>query len=236
MNHSHPGSDPRGKASGETEVTSASTDQAIDGLLAALRGAELPAGLEDRLLARLDSPANAAAAPAADLGAAGMSFGTAARSLGLRSGGGLSLAAAVVILLVALAFGFHHPGAQRGRQPAPADAGLAHVGPTATRGSERLAGDRPVALRARPREQTRRPAARPVRAAAVPRAAESFPAPPMPLTRQEKLLLRAAHRRGADDPALLRSAVRSREGAPGGEPIDAFLRPPPLLIFIQPTD
>jgi hypothetical protein len=76
----------------------------------------------------------------------------------------------------------------------------------------------------------RRPASRPwpKHSRAVPPVpdlrAASFPAPPLPLTEQEKLLLRLAHRRDPEDTAILNPAAQAAQSARANEQFQQFFR------------
>ena len=50
----------------------------------------------------------------------------------------------------------------------------------------------------------------------------SFPAPPLPLTEQEKLLLRLTHRRNPEDTAILNPAVQAAQSAKANEQFQQF--------------
>jgi hypothetical protein len=50
----------------------------------------------------------------------------------------------------------------------------------------------------------------------------SFPAPPLPLTQQEKLLLRLTRRRNPEDTAMLNPAVQAAESAKANEQFQQF--------------
>jgi hypothetical protein len=52
--------------------------------------------------------------------------------------------------------------------------------------------------------------------------AASFPAPPLPLTEQERLLLRIAHRRDPEDTAILNPAVQAAQSAKATEQFQQF--------------
>jgi hypothetical protein len=56
---------------------------------------------------------------------------------------------------------------------------------------------------------------------------ESFPAPPMPLTEQEKLLLRVAHRRDSANLAMLNPASQATLIASEQAQFEKFFSPPP---------
>lgn len=57
----------------------------------------------------------------------------------------------------------------------------------------------------------------------------SYPAPPMPLTEQEKLLLRIAHSGDPVELAMLNPEVRARREAQGEAEFQAFFPPPPPI-------
>ena len=52
--------------------------------------------------------------------------------------------------------------------------------------------------------------------------ATSFPAPPLPLTEQEKLLLRLAHRRDPENMAILNPDLRAAQTAKATEQFQQF--------------
>jgi hypothetical protein len=54
--------------------------------------------------------------------------------------------------------------------------------------------------------------------------ADSFPAPPLPLTEQEKSLLRLAHRRNPEDTAILNPAAQAAQSARADEQFQQFFR------------
>jgi hypothetical protein len=69
------------------------------------------------------------------------------------------------------------------------------------------------------------PPRRPAERSSVRRAVSavaSFPAPPLPLTQQEKLLLRLAYRRNPEDTAILNPAVQAAQSAKATEQFQQF--------------
>jgi hypothetical protein len=54
--------------------------------------------------------------------------------------------------------------------------------------------------------------------------AASFPAPPLPLTEQEKLLLRLAHRRNPEDTTILNPAAQAAQSAKANEQFQQFFQ------------
>jgi hypothetical protein len=63
----------------------------------------------------------------------------------------------------------------------------------------------------------------------------SFPAPPEPLTEQEKLLLQIAHRRDPQEMAMLNPAVQAQQQAAEAAEYEEFFKPPPLPPEDDPT-
>lgn len=173
-------------------------DGTIERLLSGLRDARPPAGIERRILEALDGmEVREASAPT--------SFWRPAMAL---------LLAGVVIVMVALAVHQH--------RPAPGDVT-----------NRSTVADVPPATR--PELVTREASTLPRRMTArvtvkhphdVPAVGEtqaaSFPAPPMPLTEQEKLLLRVAHRGDAENMAILNPDVRAAQTAKATEQFQQF--------------
>jgi hypothetical protein len=122
------------------------------------------------------------------------------------------LATAVAItgvLIVAVAV---HP-----HRRAPADTRSHATGPTyqQTAQPEPVVRKAPIAPRP-PGSRTRRVSAVPETQAA------GFPTPPLPLTEQETLLLRLAHRRDPQDTAMLSPAVQAAKSAKATEQFQQF--------------
>jgi hypothetical protein len=63
-------------------------------------------------------------------------------------------------------------------------------------------------------------------AVSQPQAAGGFPAPPMPLTEQEKLLLRVAHRSDPTELTPLNAEARARQSAAFDDEFQQFFAPP----------
>jgi hypothetical protein len=170
----------------------------IERLLAGLRDAEPPTGINRRILEALDERAGRQASTPASLWR---------RPLGPAMA---MLLACTVILIVAIMVHQHWH--------APARSTSADVRQTAR--PLVLAQKAPLAPR---RTASRLPAKRPHDVAAAGEAqAASFPAPPLPLTEQERSLLRLAHRRDADDLAILNPDVRAAMSAKATEQFQQF--------------
>jgi hypothetical protein len=170
-------------------------DRTIERLLAALRDAEPSAAMGLRILQAMEAREAEASAP----------FWTRLKPVAT------SLATAVAftgVLIVEVAVHQH--------RSAPADT-AAHAVPPTTH-QEAVAQQAPIA--------TRRPGARGSRrrpSSAVPETqAASFPAPPLPLTEQERLLLRLAYRRDPQDTALLNPAAQAAQSAKATEQFQQF--------------
>src|ERR1700677_417330 len=138
-------------------------DEAIDKVLAGLRDAEPPAGLERRILEGLEHRATQR-----------WNWGA---LVNWAAAGGLAL----TVLAISLVASTHRVTPQHADQVKPGE--LATVRPDAT-------STRSAAIIRAPRAHSVNAKATPVETAMEP----GFPAPPMPLTDQEKMLLRLAHR------------------------------------------
>jgi hypothetical protein len=173
-------------------------DGTIERLLAGLRDAEPPAGIERRILEAIDGmEAREAAAPAS------------LWRWPLRPAIAMLLACAV-ILMVAITV-------QQARHATP-DLKSADVRQPAKPEARALKAP-PVPLRPRSRVPVRPPQNEP---AAEETRVASFPAPPLPLTEQERLLLRLAHRGDADNMAILNPDVRTALTAKATEQFQQF--------------
>jgi hypothetical protein len=172
-------------------------DGTIERLLAGLRDAEPPVGIERRILQALD----------------GMEAREVAAPVSLwRPAMALLLACAVILTAAVIVHQRRHAPADLSRStsaPVRPDTRpelvlqKAHTGPrrTTSRVSLRHAHDVPAARETR---------------------ASSFPAPPLPLTEQEKLLLRLAHRGDPENMAILNPDVRAAQTAKATEQFQQF--------------
>lgn len=190
------------------------TEEAIDRLLAGLRAAEPPAGMNQRITAGLHNQS-------ATLAPTRPSYG---RFAWLTA----PVAAALLVFALILQAGRHQ--ARVGTQPARPEAQEApetaqapvraetsspsvQVSPT-PRGSVRLASKVSSAARdmdALAEEEMR---------------AASQPAPPLPLNDQEKLLLRMTHKKTPIELAALGPAVRAKHDAEEEADFQQFFEPP----------
>jgi hypothetical protein len=174
------------------------TDGTIERLLAGLRDAEPPAGIERRILDALEGIETREAAASASLWRWRLRPATA------------MLLACAVILMAAITVQQHRHAtpdlkSTDVRQPAKPEAPVQKA--------------RAVPLRTRSRVPVRHPQDVP---AAEETQAASFPPPPLPLTEQERLLLRLAHRRDADNMAILNPDVRTDQTAKATEQFQHF--------------
>jgi hypothetical protein len=173
-------------------------DRTIERLLAGLRDAEPPEGIERRILEALNGmEARQAAASASLCGRR------------LRPAIAMLLACAVILMVAVTVHQHRHasPALKSADVQQPAKPELAaQKAPTV------------------PRRTSSRVLVR--RLHDVPAVAEtqtaSFPAPPLPLTEQERLLLRLAHRGDADHIALLNPDVRAAQTARATEQFQHF--------------
>jgi len=194
-------------------------DDAIEKVLAGLRNAEAAPGMEERLLRAVQG--QVAAHSQANWGRwrpVWLKLPAHAASWSLACG----LLAVVAILQ-------WHPGI---RQRAAMPAGLKRASPSVTPFAPLTAGiakvEQPPSSEPRPRSSTKRdvrsavpsyrhdaPAMREMQSA-------SFPAPPMPLTEQEKLLLRMAHKGDPVELATLIPELRDKQIAEGKAQFQSF--------------
>ncbi len=180
-------------------------DETIERLLAGLRDAEPSAGMQRRILKAMEAREAVASAPP----------WRRLRSSWRLHPAAVSLASVVATgaLIVAIAVHQH--------RSVPADT-RSHVNTAAGRTTqpEAVAQKAPIMPR---RVASRGSLRRPGEVSAVPETqAASFPAPPLPLTEQERLLLRLAHRRDPEDTAILNPAVQAAQSAKATEQFQQF--------------
>ncbi len=195
-------------------------DKGVATLLDALRNAEIPPGMEARILNALERSTEASldseqAAPAPHF----------SRRWLRRPEFAFSLAA---IALLALALGLrttsrHAPAAQpsAASTSSPDRAPRAHTRFTPADQSSR-----------RPEPHSRHPSATASYAAtrdAAARQPDSFPAPEAPLTAQERLLLQIIHQGDPLEIAALNSGLRDAEAADDAAEFEDFFKPKPTV-------
>jgi hypothetical protein len=178
-------------------------DGTIERLLAGLRDAEPPGGMERRILEALDGmEARGVVAPAS------------LWRRPLRPAIAMVLACSVILMAgIAIHQHRHAPGDLRN--------GLTRADVRQmTRPAEAVVQKPPTAPR---RAASRNPVKHPHDAPATEETqTASFPAPPLPLTEQERLLLRLAHRGDADNMAILNPDVRAAQTAKATEQFQQF--------------
>jgi hypothetical protein len=181
-------------------------DETIERLLAGLRDVEPSSGIERRILEGMEARQAAAASDSLWRRLISPSL--------LRPAIGLSLVCAVASLIVAITV---H---QSRHAPAEVRIHATRADARQAKGLETVAHKAPVASRRMAsRVLVRRP--RDVSAVGETEVA-SFPAPPSPLTEQERLLLRLAHRRDPKDTAILNPAVQAAQSAKATEQFQQF--------------
>jgi hypothetical protein len=180
-------------------------DETIERLLAGLRDAEPSSGIERRVLMAMEArEAVASDSPWRRLSLPWL----------LRPAIAMSSACVVASLIVAIAVHQHRD------RPADVRSHSTRADARQATGPEAVAQQAPIVPRRMvSRVSVRRP--RDVLAAKETQAA-SFPAPPLPLTEQERLLLRLAHRRDPEDTAILNPAVQAAQSAKATEQFQQF--------------
>jgi hypothetical protein len=180
-------------------------EETIERLLRGLRDAEPPAGIERRILRALDGMETGQASGAAS------PWRRPIVPWWLRPAMALSLTCAAMLIVAITNYQYRH-AAPVVRSPSPgSDVRQAAVAQKLTIVARRL--DARVAVR--------RPHAHHVSAGGESQQA-SFPAPPLPLTEQERLLLRLAHRGDRENMALLNPDVRAEQTAKDTEQFQHF--------------
>jgi hypothetical protein len=170
-------------------------ERTIENLLAGLRDAEPPPGMHHRILNTMVARRATTLSP---------------RRL-LHPAIAMSLACALAITI----WVHHHR-----RIPANLRSDITNVDSPRTKPPQTVADK---TLR-EPRKSTSRVSLRPTQASEVSYAEQTpgFPAPPLPLTEQEKLLLRLAHRNDAHDMNLLNPDVQAQQSAKATQQFQQF--------------
>jgi len=187
-----------------------STEEVIGQVLAGLRGTEASAGMERRILQAVEERASTRSTS--------MWRWSSWSSWGW---GGTFAAALVICGVIAISTAKSHGPGQPEVRVVPVKA-------APVTDSVRVAEDvQPVpAVTLRVRKPARRARFVDVKdAASADMRAVSYPAPPMPLTEQEKLLLRIAHKRDPEEVAMLNPQVRARQEAEGKVEFQQFFEP-----------
>jgi hypothetical protein len=172
-------------------------DRTIERLLAALREAEPSAAMERRILQALEAREAEASAP----------FWPRMRPMATSLGAALAITG-MLIVAVAVRQHWRAPADTRSHAPAVRQTTQPQV----------VAQQAPIAP-----QRPGKPGSRRRLVPALPETqAASFPAPPLPLTEQERLLLRLARRRDPQDTAILNPAVQAAQSAKATEQFQQF--------------
>jgi hypothetical protein len=179
-------------------------DRTIERLLSALRDAEPSAAMAHRILQAMEAREAEASTP---------------RWPRLRPVATWLAAAVAITGILIVAVAVHQ------QRRAPADTSSRGTAPHGTVPLVRRT-NQPEAVVQKASMAPRRPAKRGSRRPPVSTGPEteaaSFPAPPLPLTEQERLLLRLAHRRNPEDTAILNPAVQAVQSAKTTEQFQHF--------------
>lgn len=201
-------------------------DRAIDKVLAALRDAEPPAGMESRILDALDQHRSAPTSPTPR-------SWLLPRRAGLPRAGLAGALAASLVLAALVGLTLLQPARQRSL-PTPANHG------PSTQPRPHPPADLAATSHSNHSNSTRKPPPSPsLKTASASQApsrdldalalseslAPSLPAPPLPLTPQEQLLLRVLHRRDPDPLTDLNRELRAKQEAEQLADFDQFFNP-----------
>lgn len=208
-------------------------EEAIEKVLAGLRDAEAPAGMERRILEAIEDRAMARSRSGWRRFRPIWLAGSAGPVRGRFLAGGVAFAGVLAVVLAVLAI----PAIHRLEHAAPQAKSSTSPGsarPAAASGLvAKVAQPQPPGASARAMVKTRVRKAGDLRdsdsVAFQEVLAASHPAPPMPLTEQEKLLLRIAHTGDPVELAMLNPEIRARREAQGEAEFQAFFPPPPPI-------
>jgi len=204
---------------------------AVDKVLAALRNAEAPAGMEDRILRTLEArrPSRGSIFPLSF--PKGIGVFSPSRSRLKSAPAYITASLALASLLIAVSF---IQSTRRGVTPTPLQTVASPTAPRFPNASGGLDRQSPNHLPSRPIHGAK-PAsvslAQPVSdedaLALSEMLAPSKPAPPLPLTRQEKMLAEVVHRGEPEEMNSLRPEVRARQMELSKTEFHDFFEPPP---------
>ncbi len=207
-------------------------EEAIEKMLAGLRDAEAPAGMERRILEAIEDRAIARSRSGWRRFRPIWLVGSVGPVRGRFLAGGVAFAGVLAVVLAVLAI----PAIHRLEHAAPQPKSSTSPGsprPAAASGLvAEVARPQPSGASARPMVKTRVRRAGDLRdsdSVAFQEVPASHPAPPMPLTEQEKLLLRIAHTGDPVELAMLNPEIRARREAQGEAEFKEFFPPPPPI-------
>jgi hypothetical protein len=200
-------------------------EKTVDRLLAGLRSAQPSARLEERVLARMENAMEAGHAAASD--------SAWRRLLLLWRLHPATAPVCIALAAILVACLFVATSMQRHRRP-PAELRSHSIDVPTQRATipTETAQEAPIA----PRHTASRVALRRLRGSDRDETeAESLPAPPVPLTEQEKLLLRLAHRRDPQNMAILNRDEQATQSAKDTEQFQQFfgIKPEEMRIEIE---
>jgi hypothetical protein len=208
-------------------------DEGIERVLAALREAEAPEGMEQRILEAMQNRASARRE--------WRPLGFVMPSWPVRKQPWVIAMASLAVVSLAIcwtAFRGHrseHNVVGSKRQVAPADAPAPAAQAVAAREIQPLPGRSSAQLRGKADFKRARVASNADTVTLHEMLAVSYPAPPMPLTEQEKLLLRIAHRRDAVELAMLEPMLRIVQEAEEKEEFQRFFGSAASQSATEPT-
>ena len=182
-----------------------SSEEVVRQVLTGLRDAEAPIGMERRILEAVQDrvPVRSARLP-------------------LWAWGGVFACTAAVCVAISMIYRVEHVPIQSNLRPVPA--GMLPIGSEAAVKSELPPLSQPL-VRVKANVKRAKVARGKDSVTLREMQTASFPAPPMPLTDQEKLLLRVAHRGDPEELAMLNNEMRAKQEAEGKTEFQKFFEP-----------
>lgn len=190
-----------------------SPEEDLERVLTGLRDSAIPDGMERRILAALENRASEYSSS---------SIRPDWRKLAVACSFAMAAALALVFVVPAIRRPVHAPQRSEAGAITPKSLSPANANQNVTQGN-----DAPIAASAaRPKLRRVRPVHREEAAPQDEVHAVSYPPPPMPLTDEERLLLRAAHRRAPIELAELSPARRALQDEQERVDFERFFEPP----------
>ncbi len=184
------------------------SDKAIERVLTGLREAETPIGMERRILEAVQDRASVKSARAP-----------------LWTWGVAVACTIAVCVAISVIYRTEHVSVQSNMHSIPAEALPPAASEEVAKGAQLPEPGSTSRLKGKVNVRRARVVRNGDSAAVREMHAASYPAPPMPLTEQEKLLLRVAHRGDPEEIAMLNNEARAKQEAEGKTEFQRFFEP-----------